>query len=143
MQFTQHSTTLLTDDVPASRDFHTRHFGWRVTSDAGFFVSLRHGEQPYELCVMQREHAVVPEGFRTSAAGLILAYLVEDAAAQAERLVGEGVGLLTPVTDEPYGQRHFFVADPGGVLIDIVEPIAPDPAWLAAHGMAADGSPAS
>lgn len=136
MQFTHFSTTLLTDDVPAVRDFYVRHFGWQVTADAGFFTSLGHGDQPYELCVMSRDDALVPESHRAHAAGLILAFQVQDAAAESERLAAAGVEQLTPVTDEPYGQRHFFLADPAGVLIDVVQFTTPDPEWLAAHGMA-------
>lgn len=141
MQFERFSTTLLTDHVAATRDFHVDHFGWRVTSDAGFFVSLGHDDQANELCVMETAHAVVPPGHRAGAAGVILAFVVADAAAEAARLRAAGVELLTPVTDEPYGQRHFFLADPAGALIDVVEMTTPDPEWLVAHGMAADGSP--
>lgn len=142
MQFERFSTTLLTGDVAGVRDFHVEHFGWHVTSDAGFFVSLGHDDQASELCVMEHDHALVPEGHRARAGGLILGFMVGDATAEAARLEAEGVALLTPVVDEPYGQRHFFLADPAGALIDVIERIAPDPAWLAAHGLAADGSPA-
>lgn len=141
MQFDRFSTTLLTDDVAGLRDFYVEQFGWRVTSDAGFFASLGHDDQAYELCVMARDHPLVPDGFGAAAGGLILAFMVEDSAAEAARLQAAGVRLLTSVVDEPYGQRHFFAADPAGVLIDVVQSIDPDPAWLAAHGIAADGSP--
>lgn len=133
MRIDRFSTTLLTDDVAAVRDFHVRHFGWKVTGDAGFFVALGHDEQAYELCVLEREHDTVPAGHRQAAQGLILGYLVQDAQAEAERLAGEGVPTLTPVVDEAYGQRHFFVTDPAGVLIDVIQLTTPDPAWVAAN----------
>jgi catechol 2,3-dioxygenase-like lactoylglutathione lyase family enzyme len=135
MQFSRFSTTLLTDAVAPTRDFYVERLGWRVTADAGFFVSLAHDEQAYELCVMQPEHPIVPEGHRAHAAGVILGFAVEDAEAEAERLQAAGVELVTAVIDEPYGQRHFFVTDPAGSLIDIVQMIDPDPEWLAAHGL--------
>lgn len=141
MQFDRFSTTLLTDEVATIRDFWVEHFGWRVTSDAGFFVSLGHDDQANELCVMQRDHALVPDGYAEAARGVIIAFMVGDARAEAVRLEAGGVTMLTGVVDEPYGQRHFFAADPGGVLIDVIEVIPADPGWLAAHGMAADGSP--
>ncbi len=136
MQIDRFSTTLLTDDVAAVREFHVRHFGWRVTGDAGFFVALAHDDQAYELCVLQRDHETVPATHRQAAQGLILGYLVQDAAAEARRLAAEGVGHLTPVVDEVYGQRHFFVTDPAGVLIDVIQLTTPDPAWLAANWQA-------
>jgi hypothetical protein len=45
-------------------------------------------------------------------------------------------GAPTPVKDEPWGQRHTFVTDPAGTLIDVVQMTTPDPAWLEAHGLA-------
>lgn len=44
-------------------------------------------------------------------------------------------GSVTPLVDEMYGQRHFYVRDINGVLLDIIEPIALDPGWLAANGL--------
>lgn len=133
MQINRFSTTLLVDDVAAVRDFHVQHFGWRVSGDAGWFVALGHDEQAYELCVLQRDHETVPEGARDTARGLILGYLVDDAHAEAERLRAEGVADLGGVVDEVYGQRHFFVRDPAGVLIDVIQLTEPDPEWVAAN----------
>jgi catechol 2,3-dioxygenase-like lactoylglutathione lyase family enzyme len=140
MQFERFSTTVLVDDVAAVRDFHVHHFGWRVLGDAGWFVSLGHDEQSYELCVLDRAHGAVPDGHRDAARGLILGYVVSDAAGEAERLRGEGVVLGTDVVDEPYGQRHFFVTDPAGVLIDVVQLTTPDPEWIAQHWTAQEGA---
>jgi uncharacterized glyoxalase superfamily protein PhnB len=67
--------------------------------------------------------------------GLVLAFRVADAAAEEARLRGAGVDIVAPVRDEPWGQRHFFAADPGGVLIDVVETIEPSPEWMAEHGL--------
>jgi catechol 2,3-dioxygenase-like lactoylglutathione lyase family enzyme len=136
MQFDLFSTSLLTDDVPGTKRFYVDHFGFEQTTDIGWFVSLGYQGGPYELCIWQRDHEAVPEGFREPATGLVLAFRVADAAAEEARLRGAGVTLVAPVRDEPWGQRHFFVADPGGVLIDVVQTIAPDPDWLAEHGLA-------
>ena len=37
-----------------------------------------------------------------------------------------------PVT-EVFGQRHFFVRDPEGTWLDVIQLVAPDPEWLAAN----------
>ncbi|WP_329044322.1 hypothetical protein OG738_24315 [Amycolatopsis sp. NBC_01488] len=76
----------------------------------------------------------MPDGYRTQpTSGLSFGLVVEDAAAEAKRLTEAGVDLVTPVVDEVYGQRHFSVADPNGVLLDVIEMIAPDPDWAAAN----------
>lgn len=35
---------------------------------------------------------------------------------------------------EDFGQRHFMVADPNGVLIDVITPIAPAAAYADQYG---------
>jgi uncharacterized glyoxalase superfamily protein PhnB len=59
--------------------------------------------------------------------------VVEDAHAEAKRLEEAGAELVTPVVDEVYGQRHFYVTDPNGVLLDVIEMIPVDPDWAAAN----------
>jgi len=44
-----------------------------------------------------------------------------------------GVTMVSDLVDEPYGQRHFFCHDHDGVLIDVVERIPVDEAWLEAE----------
>ena len=36
-----------------------------------------------------------------------------------------GLPILLPLQDEPWGQRHFITKDPNGVLIDVIKLIAP------------------
>lgn len=47
--------------------------------------------------------------------------------------------VLLPLRYEAFGQRHFIVKDPNGVMIDVIQPIPPDPTYLAqyAAGVAA------
>ncbi len=63
--------------------------------------------------------------------GVILNFEVEDVDLEYERLVTEGLEILVQLRDEPFGQRHFIAKDPNGVLIDVITPIAPSPAFAA------------
>ncbi|SFW74145.1 VOC family protein [Amycolatopsis australiensis] len=124
----------LVDDVAATTRFYADVIGLPVTVELDWFASINAGAPGYEISFVRRGHESVPEGYRAQqAAGLAFGLVVEDAAAEAERLAEAGVELVTPVVDEVYGQRHFYVADPNGVLLDIIEPIAPDPDWAAAN----------
>lgn len=51
-----------------------------------------------------------------------------------------GIPFVTPLRDEPWGQRHFVVRDPAGTLVEGIEIIAPDPAWLAEQGLSPEGA---
>lgn len=113
--------------VSATRDFYVDHFGFAVVFDAGWYVSLRRdGEPPYELAVLDVEHPTVPEGYRNQAAGRLLNFEVDDVDAEYERLVTHaGLAPVQELRSEDFGQRHFIVADPAGVLVDVITEIPP------------------
>ncbi|MEV5552093.1 VOC family protein [Nonomuraea wenchangensis] len=113
-----------TADLAASKDFYVRLFGFEVTFEADWYVSLRRG--PYELALLDHEHPTLPAAYRRPVAGLLLNFEVADVDAEWERLVvREGLAPELTLRDEDFGQRHFIVADPNGVLVDVITPIAP------------------
>ncbi|AXB43736.1 VOC family protein [Amycolatopsis albispora] len=110
--------------VAATRDFYVEHFGFEVTFDSGWYVSLRRGS--YELGIVDHTHPSVPEGSRRPVAGLILNFEVDDVDAEHRHLVEEaGLPLAQPLRSEEFGQRHFIVTDPAGVLVDVITEIEP------------------
>ena len=120
-------------DVTASRAFYTRHFGFEVTFEADWYVSLRRPEPPhYELALLDHTHETLPERYRRPVQGLILNFEVADVDAEHRRLV-EQAGLTEELSlrSEDFGQRHFIVAAPDGVLIDVITPIAPSASFAA------------
>lgn len=80
-----------------------------------------------------------PRGSRHAPAGVIVAFIVDDVDALAAGLAAGGVPVVTPVRDEPWGQRHTYVTDPSGTLVDVVQVTTPDPGWLAANVPASAG----
>ncbi|WP_336211178.1 VOC family protein [Nonomuraea sp. LPB2021202275-12-8] len=124
MELTGFYPVICTDRVSESRDFYVRLFGFEVTFEAEWYVSLRRGS--YELALLDHTHPTLPEGRRAKAAGLLLNFEVADTDAEWERLVvGEGLAPELALRSEDFGQRHFIVADPNGVLIDVITPIEP------------------
>ena len=124
MQLSSFYPVIGTADLEASRDFYVTHFGFEETFTSDWYVSLRRGE--VELALLDHNHPTIPEGFREPARGVLLNFEVDDVDAEYERLVG-GAG-LTPqreLRSESFGQRHFILADPNGILIDVITEIAP------------------
>ncbi|MFB4306501.1 VOC family protein [Actinomadura sp. GTD37] len=114
---------IATRDVAASRRFYGRHFGFEVTFEADWYVSLHRPDAPhYELALLDHSHPTIPEGHRTALrGGLLLNFEVDDVDAEHRRLV-ERAGLpeLLSLRTEDFGQRHFIVAAPDGVMIDVI-----------------------
>jgi catechol 2,3-dioxygenase-like lactoylglutathione lyase family enzyme len=133
MQLTSFYPVIGTSRVREAHDFYTRLFGFETTFEADWYVSLRReGPPSYELALLDHTHPSVPEGYRRPVQGLLLNFEVADVDAEWERLVVQG-GLRAEheLRSEAFGQRHFIVADPSGVLIDVITPIPPDPEYAA------------
>lgn len=118
---------ILTKDVPRSKDFYTKYFPFEVTFDAGWYVSLKAKlEFPFELALLEPEHATIPAGFRVPLqSGLILNFEVDDADAEYARLQTAGLPVHLEIRSEEFGQRHFITSDPNGILIDVIQVIPP------------------
>ena len=116
-----------TDRVAATRDFYVMHFGFTITFEADWYISLRMPEPPhYELGILEYTHPTMPASFRKPVQGLLLNFEVADVDAEYRRLVERNhLPVHVGLRDEAFGQRHFIVADPNGVLIDIITPIPP------------------
>ena len=127
MRLTSLYPVICTARLKESRDFYTRLLGFSTTFEADWYISLRHpGEVGYELALLDHTHPTLPEDYRTPAQGLLLNFEVEDVGAEWHRLVTrEKLRPLLDLRTEDFGQRHFIVPDPNGVLIDIITPIAP------------------
>lgn len=120
-------------EVARSRAFYTEHFGFEVVFEADWYVSLRRPEPPhYELALLDHTHPTLPEGFRAPVGGLLLNFEVTDVDAEHRRLVGAaGLTEALPLRSEDFGQRHFIVAAPEGVLVDVITPIPPAESFAA------------
>ncbi|MFD3523506.1 VOC family protein [Streptomyces sp. NPDC058653] len=126
---------LCTERIGESVAFYRTFFGFETTYTSDWYVSLRRPEPPhYELALVAAGHETVPETYRRPAQGLLLNFEVADVDAEYARLVTRA-GLRTelPLRSEEFGQRHFIVAAPDGVLIDVITPIAPTEAYADAY----------
>ncbi|MBT2493022.1 VOC family protein [Streptomyces sp. ISL-96] len=127
MKLTGFYPVIGTAKLQESRDFYTRLLGFEATFEADWYVSLRRpGDPAYELALLDHTHPTIPDGYRVPAQGLLLNFEVEDVDAEWDRLViRERLHPVLELRSEEFGQRHFIVVDPNGVLIDVITPIAP------------------
>jgi catechol 2,3-dioxygenase-like lactoylglutathione lyase family enzyme len=134
MQTTSFYPLIQVADVEASARFYESHFGFSRIFSSDWYVQLRAvSPHPFEMALIAHDHDSIPSPARGPSRNVILSFYVEDAAAEHARLATAGLAMAQDLRDEVFGQRHFIAADPDGILIDIITPIAPDPDWLAAH----------
>ncbi|KQV15385.1 MULTISPECIES: VOC family protein [unclassified Kitasatospora] len=121
MQITATAISLTVDQVEPSATFLTSHFGFHEAMAADGFASLAREGAP-NVIFLRRGLKVLPEDFRDQhAAGVILAFVVTDLAAEYARLQAAGVPITMELREEPWGERLFQVTDPNGVIVQLVE----------------------
>ncbi len=139
MQFTRHALMLTAVDVAASKQLYMRLLGLECSIDLGWFVGLHTPEgapKGFELSLCAADHPSLPPALRVPPAGVVLAFEVENVDRVYEDVGAQGAEILMPPTDEPWGQRHFYMAGADGAAIDVYQAIPPDPRWMVEHGLA-------
>ena len=127
MQVTSTAISLNVDDVTASADFARNHLGYEQAMAADGFVSLKRDDAAVDLIFLRKGIEVLPVGLRDQhAAGLIVAFVVDDIQAEYDRLLGEGVDVTVALKTEEWGERLFVVADPNGVHYEFVQWVTPE-----------------
>ena len=125
---------LQVSDVERTAKFYEKHLGYVRTFSTDWYVQMRAAsEHPFEIAIIAQDHDSIPLAGQGPSRNVILSFYVDDAAAEVRRLVAAGVDVVQALRDEIFGQRHFIAADPNGILIDVITPIEPDAAWLAAN----------
>ena len=99
------------------------------------YVSLKY--DAFELAIVDKDHPTVPEGSNALPAGMLLNIEVDNVDDIYAKVVsGSGLYVVLDIRDEDFGQRHFILTGPDGVLIDVIQPIEPSPEFAAAYGHA-------
>jgi catechol 2,3-dioxygenase-like lactoylglutathione lyase family enzyme len=134
MQPAAFGATVVTDRPAEVAAFYRDHLDLQIALDLGWFITLRRGEADWELAICERGHATVPAAVSAATESTnVFGFVVDDVDKIAAALTEAGVAVETEPVTEPFGQRHFFVRDPAGTWLDVIQLVAPDPEWLAAN----------
>lgn len=138
MRPTSYYPVIMVDDVTPVADFYLKHFGFRSLFTSDWYVHLQSEANPVvNFGILQANHETIPAGKRGVKGGALLSFEVADVDAEYARLKGAGLPMLLEIKSEAFGQRHFITMDPGGTMIDIITPIAPDEEFAGQYDPAA------
>ena len=127
--------TILSDSVAATKDFYVSLLELRTDFDSDWAVYLSTpSNDAIKLAIVDRRHDSVPAPFQRAAAGVLISVEVDDVDQAWARAAALGAPVRQELRDEPFGQRHFMVSDPNGLLLDVITPIPFSDGFLAEHG---------
>lgn len=123
--------------IEESKEFYVSLLGFEPVFAIDWYVQLQSPtDKNVQIAFVRQDHDSVPAAFRQSPRGVIVTVEMDDVDtiyARAKRLDCE---IMQELRDEAWGQRHFMVRDPNGLLLDLVQMIEPKREFLEAHGLA-------
>ncbi|CCF65828.1 glyoxalase [Nocardia cyriacigeorgica] len=123
MRITESAISLNVADPQASAKFVTDHLGFTEKMSADGFVSLARDDAGMNLIYLRTGlKSFKPASAAGSAGeGLLVVFVVDDIDTEYVRLQSEGVPIVTPIETEEWGERYFQMADPNGILYQLVQ----------------------
>ncbi|WP_238146735.1 VOC family protein [Ornithinimicrobium murale] len=124
---------LMSRDVATTREYYEQVLGFAATFVSEWYVSL--AREGHELAILHPDHETIPEAFRgRPAEGVLVNLEVDDVDAFHAALPDHpSVDVVLPLRTEDFGQRHFILAAPDGVLVDVITPIPPSGEYVHQH----------
>ena len=121
----------LTEALTEARDFYVALFGFEVLVELSWYVQLHlPANEGMQIAFVQASHSSVPDAFRASPAGAAITLEFDDVDVLFARATTMGLPIHVELRDEEWGQRHFITQDPTGLMVDVVQPIAPSHRFL-------------
>ena len=111
-----------TDRMDESREFYIQVFGFEVTMDLGWIVTLASPDNPTAQINLLRR-----AGPSDSQNAPDLTIEVTNVDAVHDIAVERGLEVVYPLTDEEWGVRRFFLTDPDGLVVNVMSRIGDSP----------------
>ena len=112
--------------LPESKQFYGSLFGMKPVFDIDWYVQMQadHDEN-VQIAFVAKDHPSVPRGFAVVPQGVVITLELDDVDSAYERAQELKLPIVQELRDEEWGQRHFMVEDPNGLLVDAVKMINP------------------
>ncbi|MDR1293373.1 MAG: VOC family protein [Bifidobacteriaceae bacterium] len=126
MNITSSAISLNVPDPEASAGFLAEHFGFSIAMQAPGFASLTRDDAGMNVVFLALGLSTLPADQRDiAAAGVIIAFEVDDLEGELARLQSEDVTITMPLTVDEWGERSLQVRDPAGVIVQLLDWNAP------------------
>lgn len=113
---------IITTKIAATKEFYTKTLGFGVTFENEFYLLLHTPNQEASISFLLPDHptqqALFQKPFQNQ--GVYLTIEVENVDEVYKEMKAKNVDIKIELRNEPWGDRHFAIADPNGVGIDIV-----------------------
>ncbi len=114
----------VSDSLGDLQAFYSTHFGFTTAFfDETFYLHLVHPGSGHQLGFLLPDHPSQPDFLHAASSnvGAIISFDVSNAKAAWQTAQASSLDIALDYVEEAWGQNHFMIRDPQGLLIDIVE----------------------
>ncbi len=118
-------------DLDAAKSFYTDGFGFNIVFSGGWYIHLI-SQSGVQVGFLLPDQPTQPPMFHQpcSGEGVIFTLEVEDVEAAYAEAKFKSLSIVLGLRSEDWGQRHFCIEDPNGILLDIIQSIEPVEEYL-------------
>lgn len=110
---------ITSDHIEESRSFYTGFLGFSIGMDMGWVITFVSPSNPSAQITLMR-------GDESASVQPQITIEVDDVDHAHTKAAERGLRIVYPLTDEPWGVRRFFVADPNGLVLNVMSHTAHD-----------------
>ena len=130
MKINSYYPVLCVDNLVEVSNFYQTHFGFELAFENDWYAHLTMKDnEAVNIALIQSNHESVPAAYQKQVGGMLLNFEIDDVDALYQSFQDKNLNILQELRDEESGQRHFIMADPAGVMIDVIKLIEPSEAF--------------
>ena len=130
MEINSYYPVLCVDNLAEVSIFYQTHFGFELAFENDWYTHLTMKDnEAVNIALIQSNHESVPAAYQKQVGGMLLNFEIDDVDALYQSFQDRNLNILQALRDEESGQRHFIMADPAGVMIDVIKLIEPSEAF--------------
>lgn len=99
-------------DIAAARGAYVQVLGLREVMNHGWIVTLADDELRHQVSLMTKD--------ATASVNPAVSIEVDDVDAAYQAAIDAGLRIVHPISDEEWGVRRFFFADPDGNVVNVL-----------------------
>ncbi len=120
-----------------SKEFYVDFLGFNVIFEIDWYIQLQSPSlESIQIAFVEKNHSSVPKGYQKTPQGVVVTVEVENVDAVYQRAQDLGLPVIVNLCNEQWGQRHFMLEDPNGLLVDVYTMIEPTDEFAQQYGLA-------
>lgn len=117
---------LVTEQLDDCKQFFVSFFGFETVFDTDWYIHLVHASGA-QLGFLVPNHPSQPPELHPqfSGSGMVYSFEVENVDDAFDQLLNRDIRIVLKPKTEEWGQRHFPIAGPSGIFVDVVQNVDP------------------